>query len=238
MHVRIRTTWGMGFAAVLAACGGGDGGSGPNPSPLTVAKAPSASGDQQTGAAGAALAAPLQVVVTRDGAPQSGITVTWSTPDGGSLDPASGPTDASGTSSSTWTLGPADGGQTAQAAVQGAAGSPVAFSATAGTGGPPPPPPPSTAAVSLGDIFFRSDLNGTSNPAVDTVAVNGTVTWTWVAPATMPHTVQSTGATTFTSSGEMTGAGNTYQVQFTQAGTYTYNCAVHGSLMTGRIVVR
>ena len=38
---------------------------------------------------------------------------------------------------------------------------------------------PATASVTLGDIFFRSDNNGTSNPAVDTVAVNGTVTWTW-----------------------------------------------------------
>ena len=40
--------------------------------------------------------------------------------------------------------------------------------------------PPTT---NVGDIFFTSALNGSSNPAVDTVAVNGTVTWTWAAGA-------------------------------------------------------
>ena len=36
--------------------------------------------------------------------------------------------------------------------------------------------PPTT---NVGDIFFTSALNGSSNTAVDTVAVGGTVTWTW-----------------------------------------------------------
>jgi plastocyanin len=35
----------------------------------------------------------------------------------------------------------------------------------------------------------------------------------------------------------MTGTG-TYAVTFTAAGTYQYDCAVHGQLMTGTIVVR
>jgi plastocyanin len=35
----------------------------------------------------------------------------------------------------------------------------------------------------------------------------------------------------------LTGSG-TYSVAFAVAGTYQYNCAVHGSLMTGTIVVR
>ena len=96
---------------------------------------------------------------------------------------------------------------------------------------------PAAAAVTLGDIFFRSDHNGTSNPAVDTVAVGGTVTWTWASGATMPHSVQSQGSPSFTGSGIMTGAGNTHQATFAAAGTYQYDCAVHGQLMTGRIVV-
>ena len=41
---------------------------------------------------------------------------------------------------------------------------------------PPPASAPTTAAVTVGDIFFKSDRNGSSNPAVDTVAVNGIVT--------------------------------------------------------------
>jgi plastocyanin len=94
--------------------------------------------------------------------------------------------------------------------------------------------PPTT---NVGDIFFTSALNASSNPAVDTVSVNGTVTWTWAAGADLPHSVQSTGSPSFTSSGILSGAGSTYQFTFTAPGTYQYDCAVHGQLMTGRIVV-
>jgi plastocyanin len=86
--------------------------------------------------------------------------------------------------------------------------------------------------------FFRSSRNGTINPAVDTVAVNGTVTWTWVNTGSTEHSVQSTGGTSFTSSNRQSGDGSTYHFTFTTPGTYTYNCEVHGNLMTGRIVVR
>jgi plastocyanin len=94
--------------------------------------------------------------------------------------------------------------------------------------------PPTT---NVGDIFFTSALNGSSNPAVDTVAVNETVTWTWAAGTSLPHSVESEGSPSFTSSGILSGAGNTYQFTFTAPGTYQYDCAVHGHLMTGRIVV-
>jgi len=99
---------------------------------------------------------------------------------------------------------------------------------------PNTPTPPTT---NVGDIFFTSALNGTSNPAVDTVAVNETVTWTWAAGEDLPHSVQSEGSPSFTSSGILSGPGNTYQFTFTAPGTYQYDCAVHGQLMTGRIVV-
>jgi plastocyanin len=113
-----------------------------------------------------------------------------------------------------------------------------------GTGGGTTPPPdggspaPPTASVTVGDIFFRSDHNGSSNPAVDTVAVNGTVTWTWGSSATMPHSVQSLGSPSFTSSSIMTGPSHTHQATFAAAGSYDYDCAFHGQLMTGTIVVR
>ena len=105
------------------------------------------------------------------------------------------------------------------------------------TGGGTGSPPPATASVTLGDIFFESDQNGTRNPAVDTVAVNGTVTWTWGSSASMAHSVQSEGSPDFTSSSIMSGAGSTHQATFTTPGTYHYDCAVHGQLMTGTIVV-
>ena len=53
----------------------------------------------------------------------------------------------------------------------------------------------------------------------------------------LPHSVQSLGSPSFTSSGVQTGSGSTYHVTFTAPGTYQYDCAVHGSMMTGRIVV-
>ena len=204
--------------------------------PLVIAKDPSASGDGQTGPVNQALPNDLRIVVTRDGAPQSGVTVAWSTSDG-SLNPTSGLTDASGIGASTWTLGPNNGALTAQAAVPGATGSPVAFTATA-TGGPPPPPPPSTISITVGNIFFKSARNATTNPAVDTLAVNGMATWTWTNTGTTSHSVLSTGSPSFTSSAVSAVDGMSYSFTFPQAGTYTYECAVHGTQMTGRIVVK
>ncbi len=99
-----------------------------------------------------------------------------------------------------------------------------------GGGGPP-------GTVTVGNIFFQSGHNGTQNPAVDTVAVGATVTWTWNSGSTS-HSVQSQGAPSFTSSTIQSGNGTTYMVTFTSAGTYAYDCAVHGQAMTGRIVVQ
>ena len=91
-------------------------------------------------------------------------------------------------------------------------------------------------SVTVGSgIQFVSGHNGTMNPAVDTIPVGGTATWTWAG--SLPHSVQSVGSPSFASSGTLTGSG-TYAITFPVAGTYQYNCAVHGSLMTGTIVVR
>src|SRR5262249_56187200 len=109
-------------------------------------------------------------------------------------------------------------------------GSPVTFHATAQT----PPPVPTTADVDIGDDFFKSVLNMSQNPAVDTVAVGGKVTWTWRGVAN--HSVQSTGSPSFTSSAIQ--ATGTYQRTFNAAGSYHYDCAVHGATMTGIIVVK
>lgn len=93
---------------------------------------------------------------------------------------------------------------------------------------------PLTATVNVGaGNLFRSSLNLTQNPAVDTIAVGGTVTWQGQGGT---HTVQSQGSPSFTSSGTL-GSG-TYLFTFNVAGTYQYDCAIHGAVMTGRIVVR
>jgi plastocyanin len=100
-----------------------------------------------------------------------------------------------------------------------------------GTGGGP------VGSVIVGDIFFQSCHNGTK-PAQDTVAVGQMVTWTWTNTGSTSHSVLSTSSPSFTSSDILTGNGQTYTFTFTQPGTYHYSCAVHGSLMTGVVVVQ
>jgi plastocyanin len=107
-----------------------------------------------------------------------------------------------------------------------------------GGGGAGGDPIPSTAAVSIGNDEFRSVHNGTVNTAVDTVAVGGTVTWTWTNTGNVSHSVQSLGTTIFRNSTILSGNGTQYSAVFHTAGTYEYDCAVHGAAMTGRIVVR
>ncbi len=92
--------------------------------------------------------------------------------------------------------------------------------------------------VTIGNIFFQSGHNGTKNPAVDTVAVGTTVVWTWTGTGSTPHSVESEGTPSFTSSATQTGSGMTYSLTFTAPGTYEYDCAVHGSAMSGTIVVQ
>lgn len=91
--------------------------------------------------------------------------------------------------------------------------------------------------VVVGNIFFRSASNGSQNPAVDTIAAGSSVTWNWNAAGA--HSIQSTGTSNiFRNSVVMSDANSSYTVTFQNAGTYTYDCGVHGSLMTGRIVVQ
>lgn len=212
-----------GMGAVTLACGGSDSG-GSNPD-LAVAKAPTASGDGQTGAAEALLTDSIRVLVTRDGTPEVGSTVTWATTvPGGSVSPTTSITDADGLAATTWTLGVVGGTEQASARVSGAGGSPVNFTATA-TGG---------SGARFGNTFFRSNHNNSSDPAVDTIAVGTTFKW-WGTGGT--HTVRSIGATNFTSSGTLSGS-QTYSHLFDTPGTYQYDCSIHGSGMTGRIVVQ
>jgi plastocyanin len=224
----------MGSLVVLLGWGCGGDNSSPTPAPPPVlAKAPSKDGDLQIGAPGETLGSPLRVLVTRDGIPSAGDTVTWSTING-SVDPTSVVTAADGIGATTWTLGQTTGTQTATASVTGATA--ITFSATA-TGGGGHGPDPTEIDVTVANNSFTSLRNGTINPAVDTLALNGSVTWTW-GPGAGSHSVESTGTPAFVSSLVKTGAGQSYSLIFTEAGTYTYNCSIHGNAMTGRIVVR
>ena len=82
---------------------------------------------------------------------------------------------------------------------------------------------------------FTSAHNGSTNPAVDTIPLGGSVTWTW--SGNLVHSVRSIGVPPFQDSGIFSGSG-THVVTFTTAGTYEYECSVHPNTMSGRIVVR
>ena len=99
-------------------------------------------------------------------------------------------------------------------------------------------PSPAGEGISVGNIFFRSNHNGTANPAVDTVAVGATLTWTWVNTGQVPHNVESQGSPSFPSSAVLAGDGTAYSFTFTAPGTYHYDCVVHGAAMSGIVVVR
>jgi plastocyanin len=109
-----------------------------------------------------------------------------------------------------------------------------------GTGGNTSGGTPSSGdvAVIVGNIFMKSGHNGSVNPAVDTVAVSGSVTWTWTNTDGVPHGIQSLASPSFPTGTVLTGDGNTYRVTFNTAGTYQYDCVVHGTMMPGTIVVR
>ena len=80
-------------------------------------------------------------------------------------------------------------------------------------------------------------LSGCEGPNTDaTISVGDTVRWTWTDR--LSHTVDSvTGPATF-SSGLETGVGSQFSHTFTQAGTSTYECDVHGiGAMGGTITV-
>jgi plastocyanin len=217
----------LGVAALLAL--GCNGGNDPTVSPPIIAKAGSKSGDAQSGPASTALPSELRVLVTRDGAPASDVTVTWATGSGGSLNPTSDKTDADGLSTSVWTLGPTAGPQSATARVEGGSlNSTATFTATATSGTP-------------GHVIqvISADAQGDNRfvPASLTVVVGTTVTWEWVDNVSAHNVVPDDGATP-APSGSLVSAPHAYQYTFTALGTFQYHCQAHGATgMTGTVTV-
>jgi plastocyanin len=196
---------------------------------VTIANA---GGDNQVGEISTQLASPVQAKVSDQlGNGVAGVAVNWAA-SGGTVSGATVATNPAGISAVNVTLSGVAGPVTITAAADGLGGSPLTFNATATE----PAPIPTTGAVTVGNDFFQSDRNNTS-PAVDTVAIGGTVTWTWFNTGVIQHSVRSTGSPSFTSSTIKTAPAN-HSFAFMTAGTYQYDCAVHGAAMTGRVVVR
>ena len=130
----------------------------------------------------------------------------------------------------------------------------LAFAATAplacgGGGGSNPittpnqPTPPLTPATP-NDVLVQ---NNSFNPASLTVAAGTTVKWTWATctGSNDPYN-GGTGQTCVDqsvtwddgSSASATQSEGTYQRVFATAGTYKYHCAIHGTAMSGTVVVQ
>lgn len=95
--------------------------------------------------------------------------------------------------------------------------------------------PPSSLSIDVGNDYFRSVRNGSMEPAFDTVAVNGTITWTWVQDG--EHGVEFQDQS-LPISAVMSAVGSQHSVTFPARGSFEYFCQVHGSQMAGLIVVR
>ena len=225
------------WIAVVAACGGDDGNGGneppPDDDPPVIQQAPTTSGDNQTGTVGEALGSGLRVLITLTGDPQAGVNVGWATPNGGSLAPPTSATGADGIATTTWTLGPDPGTQTATATVDGADGSPVTFTATAEDEEPPPPPADATIQVLGPGGGNRFD------PTEVTIQVGQTVRWVWPS-GSVAHNVEPDDDEP-TRSGPLTNGPTDYSFTFNTAGTFDYYCANHGAAggvgMSGTVIV-
>ena len=96
-------------------------------------------------------------------------------------------------------------------------------------------PPPSSVTVNVGNSFFESVHNGSKDLAVDTVAAGGAVTWTWIEAGT--HSVRFDDAG-LPESPIFFDSGSTFNMPFPAPGTFTYHCGIHGSVMSGTVVVK
>lgn len=188
------------------------------------------------GETGVQLGAAVQAKVSDDfGNGVQGVNVDWAAT-GGTVSAPSVTSNAAGISAVNVTAGGTAGPITIVATSGGLAGSPLTFTATAVE----PVPVPGSIDVTVRNDNFLSVRNGTANPAVDTVLAGGTVTWTWAAAATNPHSVTSTGSPSFPGRATATQPAP-YSFTFSTPGTYNYYCTVHGapaSGMRGRIVVQ
>ena len=217
-------------STLIAACGGDD--QGPQQSPLVMVKPTVKSGDVQTGPVGTALGNPLRVMITRDGEPVEGEDVDWVAGQGGAFSDETESDDA-GIATAVWTLGPDIGNHAATAAIDGATGSPLTYTAVATSEtGPPPGPTIQVLGPDGGNRFEPTQL---------TITVGQTVTWEWPAGST-GHNVLADDRNNPTSSGALANGPKTFSFTFTTAGAFRFYCQAHGGLggvgMSGRIFVQ
>lgn len=225
---RATTTWTLGTAAGAQAVDATYGGTFATfvatglPGP--AASFGKASGDGQSAGINSVFGEPVMVQVTdQHGNGVDGVLVSWAVLSGAvTLSAGSSVTVPSGLAGVSVNAGPTIGPAVVRATTPAVAGD-ADFDLNV---------TPVPVAVTIGDFFFLSVKNNSTNPAVDTAIVGTPVIWT---NSSGSHSVQSVDGN-FTSS-DVFNTGQKYTIIFPAAGTYQYRCSVHPAQMTGRVVV-
>jgi plastocyanin len=101
---------------------------------------------------------------------------------------------------------------------------------------PPPPPPPTTNSSTTN----LSVTNDKYTPAHDSVAVGATLTWTWNTCSSDIYGQNTCADHSVTFDDGPTSpiqSSGTFVRTFSTAGTYPYHCRVHGTAMSGTVLV-
>ena len=105
-------------------------------------------------------------------------------------------------------------------------------SSTGYGGNPPPPPPPPPG----GHSTTITVANYSFSPTPDSIAA-GVITFHWAAGAVTHNVTWQTGPAPLPANSANKAGGDPDYTAPLQAGTYTYHCAIHPTLMSGTIVV-
>ncbi|MBI1967044.1 MAG: Ig-like domain-containing protein [Gemmatimonadetes bacterium] len=155
--------------------------------------------------------------------PKAGVTIDWAvTGGGGTITPAQNTTGSNGQASATRTLS-ANAGAHAATATAVVIPMTVTFTTTATSA-------PTTASVTVGPQGSLS-----FSPNAVTIAVGGTVTWTWGSAVTHNVTFAATAGAPANIGNMSSGSAAR---QFNSTGTFNYECTIHGPPMTGTVTVQ
>jgi plastocyanin len=94
---------------------------------------------------------------------------------------------------------------------------------------------PASPTVTSGSQVAIAIQGFAFNPQQITIKVGTTVTWT--DKDNVQHTVTSLSGPASFNSGPLTASGGTFHFTFSQAGTYSYHCMIHPSMMATIVVV-
>lgn len=203
------------LAAVALGCGGGGGDGGTGPQTLTSVTVTPNTADLFTAPPGTTQQFAVAAKDQNGRAITTGLTTAWSSDDPTivTIDPSSG------------------------IATQVAKGGPVTIHATVTQGSTSKD---GTASVTVDDAPATADVNTPNlsfSPGKVDIKAGGTVTWHLRASGTSHNVEMDTQGAPFSSSGTPSADQDFTSPAFNTPGTYNYHCAVHGSAMTGTVVV-